>query len=124
MYGLNMKSLSSGLSPSYLHVQERIVVQVAVVVYIWLHPPVVVILLQQWVPVNEAAEVAAHVVVRLPAAIQNSVVFHRLPGSCSSFRGDPCWVAPMFLRNFAIQAPGFRGSGRPAWLWPKQSVTG
>lgn len=68
--------IDKGCAP-HLHVEEGVVVQVAVIVHIWLHTPVVVELLEQRVQVKEPAVVSAHVMVRLPAHGTDNFAEHR-----------------------------------------------
>ncbi len=62
-----------------LHENEGVIVHITVIMNIGLHTPVVIKFLKQRMFVEEAAKIAAHVVVRLPASIQHPIIFHGLP---------------------------------------------
>lgn len=47
----------------YLHEEKRIVIQVAIVVYIWLHPPIIVKFFKQRMLVDEATKISTHMMV-------------------------------------------------------------
>lgn len=57
-----------------VHVAEGVICQVAVEVHVRLHTPEIVYIRQQRMVLEEAAEPAAHVVVRLPPPIKHPVV--------------------------------------------------
>ena len=104
---------------AHLHVEEGVVIQIAVVVHVRLHTPVVVEFLQQRMLVEEPAVVAAHVVVRLALSIQHAFALHGMPRSSRIIRADPLWVAPLLLGDLAIQsarlcrAGGAAQTGKP-----------
>mmetsp|Transcript_14649 Transcript_14649/g.44263 ORF Transcript_14649/g.44263 Transcript_14649/m.44263 type:complete len:251 (+) Transcript_14649:1580-2332(+) len=84
------------------HELEGIIGHVAIEVHIRLHSPVVIDLGQQGVKHEEAAEEAAHVVVRLPRPVQHVVLFHDV--TCFGGRpgGDPGRVRPVADWNGSV----------------------
>ena len=66
--------MKAGVHSLLLHEYEGIIVQIAVVVHIRLNAPIVLEVCQQRVMVEKTAEIATHVVIRLPAVRHSPTV--------------------------------------------------
>lgn len=89
-----------------VHVAEDVVVDVAEEVHIGLDAPVVARVLQGWVPVEEAAVPAAHLVVGDHVAVLDALLREHLGALPEEVVVDPGGHGPVLLRNEFVVARG------------------
>lgn len=94
------------------HVLEGIIGNVTVELNAWFNPPIIFVLIHQWLTKEKPWFESAHVPVTGRVSVDDLSLVHVLPDLASFVLVNPFRETPMFLRDLAIVSfPRYEGSG-------------